>query len=221
MQLRWSTVYMTSTILQARLFLHSIQFTVFNMQVLSFVLILWTLLEAAHAVPPVVPAVCTPAPLPSSCLPDPPPGTSAKLVALGVGTQNYSCVASVPVSRGAVASLFNVTSRHVSPRCAVSQAHELKIGRHYFTQDLVPTFDVGGSARLPFTFSAAKAAAVPAPGSNSVRAVDWLYLLPHTGAPNVGAVRAAYRVRTTGGLPVSPCVGEQQVAYTAEYWFFG
>jgi hypothetical protein len=125
-----------------------------------------------------------------------------------------------------VATLFNVTSRHLSPRCAThreAQEHglELEIGRHYFTQDLVPTFDVGGSAQLPFTFYAAKAAAVPAPGSNSVRAVDWLYLLPHTGALNLGAIRAAYRVRTTGGLPVSPCVADQQVAYTAEYWFFG
>jgi len=88
-------------------------------------------------------------------------------------------------------------------------------------QDLVPTFDVGGSAQLPFTFSATKAAAVPASGSNSVRTVDWLDLLPNNGAPNMGAIRAAYSVRTTGGLPVSPCVGEQQVAYTAEYWFFG
>jgi hypothetical protein len=75
----------------------------------------------------------------------------------------------------------------------------------------VPTFDVGSSAQLHFTFSAAKASAAPAPGSNSVRAVDWLYLLPHTGAPNIDASRAACRVRTTGGLPVSPCVGDQQV----------
>jgi hypothetical protein len=35
------------------------------------------------------------------------------------------------------------------------------------------------------------------------------FRLPHAGAPNVGAIRAAYRVRTTGGLPVSPGVGEQ------------
>jgi hypothetical protein len=69
-------------------------------------------------------------------------------------------------------------------------------------------------------FFATKAASVPSPSGSSARAVDWLYLTPDPVAPNNGGVRAVYRVSTVGGVPDVPCIGSQEVPYTADYWFF-
>jgi hypothetical protein len=163
--------------------------------------------------------------LPYSDLPSPPPGSIARLIVRGIGTQNYSCINAAPVSQGAEALLLDITCLHCSrPRQSgdkrASDEHDVaEVGRHYFTQQLVPVFDFS-KAEIPFTFFATKAASVPSPGSPSSGAIDWLYLTPNSAAPNSGGVRAVYRVSTVGGLPEMPCTGSQEVPYMAEYWFF-
>jgi hypothetical protein len=168
-------------------------------------------------------AVCA-ASLPQSDLPRPPPGTTAKLVVRGVGTQNYTCTNSVPSSRGAVAALFDITYSQCPQQYSNGDATAKPLfpsvaGRHYFTQDLVPTFDIA-TAHMSFLFSATKAANVSSPDHSAVRSIDWLYLIPSAKAPNPGGVQAVYRVKTVGGVPTSPCTCDQEVPYTAEYWFF-
>jgi hypothetical protein len=161
--------------------------------------------------------------LPRSGLPSPPPGSTTHLVVRGIGTQNYSCTSAGPSSHGAVASLLDITCLRCPQQCAgegASAKHDgLYIGRHYFTQHLVPVFDMA-EMETPFVFFATKAANVSSPSGSSSRAVDWLYLTPDPVAPNNGGVRAVYRVSTVGGLPDVPCIGNQEVPYMADYWFF-
>lgn len=160
--------------------------------------------------------------LPLSSLPRPAPNTRLKLAALGIGTQNYSCVDSIPVSQGAVASLFDITALQPAQHCTYALRHPtfVQIGRHFFTGDRVPTFVIANTEH-PFSFSATKASSAPAPHSSHVPDVDWLYLTPNLTLPNEGGIQAAYRVKTKGGVPTAPCVASQQVSYIAEYWFYG
>lgn len=192
---------------------------------MSFYMLCFSILGLTYALPSRVVASphCTPL-LPSSNLPDPPPGSTLKLIALGIGTQNYTCKDSVPTGNGAIASLLDITSLQHTQECAhVSTRGTMKtgeIGRHYFARDSVPTFDVTKS-RPPFTFFGTKSVSVTAPGSPPITDVDWLMLAPNLTLPNNGGIKAAYRVKTKGGVPVTPCSGTQMVPYRAEYWFFG
>jgi hypothetical protein len=185
-----------------------------------FVLLRW-LCTPASATP--APAPCAAA-VPHSDLPSPPPGSTARLVVRGTGTQNYSCTNAVPSGQGAVASLLDITCLRCPRQCVEEDGvarHDgaAYIGRHYFTQHLVPVFDMT-EVETPFAFFATKAANVASPDGPGARAIDWLYLTPDSAAPNNGGVRAVYRVSTAGGLPELPCTGSQQVSYTADYWFF-
>lgn len=161
--------------------------------------------------------------LPESELPRPPLGSTARLIYLGVGTQNYSCASSTPRSSGAVASLLDITSLYCPRQHVTVEAKEkhnlVDAGRHYFTKDLVPTFNIT-NAWKPFIFSGTKVANVSSPGNHSVHNIDWLYLVPHPLASNEKRVQAVYRVKTMGGVPATPCTGDQEVPYMAEYWFY-
>lgn len=185
-------------------------------------LLLLTLLQSTHGFPGsrLLPTQCYPT-LPLSRLPRPPPNTRPELVILGIGTQNYSCVDSAPVSQGAVASLFDITALQYAQHCVDAQRHPsvVQIGHHFFTSDRVPTFEIGKVER-PFLFSGTKASSVPAPPTSLIPSVDWLYLTPNLTLPNEGSIQSVYRVKTRGGAPISPCVGPQRVPYKAEYWFY-
>lgn len=173
--------------------------------------------------------------VPASPLPAPPSTLSLKFVGLGVGTQNYSCVPgeagpSLTSSRGAVATLFDITDVLCATKTQNVFSIDLsslrkgnrRLGQHYFTADLVPTFDLNYTHPRAF-FSAKKSANVAAPGSGTISlpAIDWLYLVADGTKPNSGDVAAAYRVKTMGGVPPSDCAGNITVVYTAEYWFYG
>ncbi|TKA60937.1 hypothetical protein B0A49_09605 [Cryomyces minteri] len=146
-------------------------------------LLLTTTLALPTAAPPFhVRAKQSAAPsLPASTLPPPPAGTTLKYVALGLGTQNYTCASpsasSPPMPAGALATLYDATARLSLPSGAVQ----------------IP--------KLPAT---------------SLKSSNGL------GLPQLG--QHYFTVETAGGKAGS-CegvgAGGMQVAYAAEYWFYG
>ncbi|KAK5003145.1 hypothetical protein LTR28_010537, partial [Elasticomyces elasticus] len=99
--------------------------------------------------------------LPTSDLPSP-SGLTLQYIALGVGTQNYTCAtsttASVPVPDGALATLYDATTFFSKPghqsamsslldsNLALKPNKDLDVlGHHYFVPPLTPTFDLGAT----------------------------------------------------------------------------
>ena len=180
-------------------------------------------------------------PLPSVTL-----GLSLYHVAIGRGTQNYTCAtstsASVPVAIGAVATLYNASCIAASypgylaslPAIALQQPNSdsssmlgmTESGHHYFQDTTTPTFDL--NALSQFTF-AKKLASVPAPTGSDAGvndqgngAVAWLKL-EHETTGQIGDIQEIYRMNTAGGSPPPTCDGVAssfQVQYSAEYWFW-
>ncbi|KAK1760930.1 hypothetical protein QBC47DRAFT_456617 [Echria macrotheca] len=190
--------------------------------------------------------------LPQSTPPLPPPaaGLILKHVAIGRGTQNYTCAneTAAPVANGAVATLFNATciastypelakllvkvalqfnltqseaSRRLAPsNLAIS-------GKHFFTPSLTPFFnlDVSDTMKLG-EVPCAKNASSPAPpnapvGQQGEAAVPWLKLTAKPGA--TGDLQEVYRVETAGGSAPATCKGmpaDFEVQYAAQYWFY-
>lgn len=174
----------------------------------------------------------------------PTPTSSPAIIALGVGTQNYTCNSTTGTysSNVAVADLYDITSIIKSNTkdslCKLylknSQDCENEdnplqlnlIGDHYFDASSKPNFDFSRSEKG--RLQAKKGAGVPAPttASKGVKdyangAVDWLYLLDN-GAGVSEELLSVYRVQTAGGKPPVTCTGEEQVQvpYAAEYWFY-
>jgi hypothetical protein len=140
-------------------------------------------------------------------LPEPSPGLSLKFIALGRGTQNYTCqdnnTATVPVSNGATATLFDASClaagypdllddlpaalMHVPHDAAVlgaltlgqfsaSRNGSLVIGEHYFRNSTTPFFDFRPFGH-PEWIAAKSAQSVQAPANISVNgSVAWLQL---------------------------------------------
>lgn len=175
--------------------------------------------------------------LPQSSLPPPPAGAVLKYIALGMGTQNYSCTTSNVSSIGALATLYDITdilTEHPEliptfPEWASHQSgwnDNRKLGSHYFkkgeAQELVPIFDLACADPVIF-ISAEKVASAPAPSSSGAQsgAVDWFYLKQNPKYYNSGNF-IVYRVETVGGVAPASC-GEDEVRavpYTAEYWIY-
>ncbi|KAJ5776650.1 uncharacterized protein N7511_001661 [Penicillium nucicola] len=191
-------------------------------------------------------------------LPDPSKNLTLKYVALGRGTQNYSCPTSnassnlkataKPFATGAAATLFDASCLASSSGAILHQlpammsnvplgsiafmaallgqgtkSTDLIIGEHYFNAGGDPVFDLSLSGS-PSWIVAKKDAAVSAPASepsaNQTGNVPWLKL-GHKDGCNIKEV---YRVVTSQGDPPSTCIGQAatiQVAYAAEYWFYG
>ena len=150
-----------------------------------------------------------------------PPGDHNQLVliALGQGTQNYTCAneTAVPASIGATANLFNAS-------CAVSQKASLgsvtedanAIGQHFFVDNTTPEFDIIGLGNTQLS----KTGADPAP--NPASDVAWLKLDAKTTNT---AVRSIYRLNTKGGVAPATCAGKAagsviRVDYEAQYWVY-
>ncbi|MCJ1413039.1 hypothetical protein MMC19_007141 [Ptychographa xylographoides] len=174
---------------------------------------------------------------PAATTPLPPPSASLSVyhIAIGRGTQNYTCAdstaASIPASIGAVASLYNASCVAVGyPTVFATLPQEaLRVpitsippqlvpsGKHYFSDATTPTFDLGplGFVHLK------KVASVPAPAANPP-AVAWLKLEYETQG-DIGPIQEVYRLNTAGGSPPANCSGMPatfQVQYAAEYWFY-
>ncbi|KAK8201619.1 hypothetical protein IWZ01DRAFT_126852 [Phyllosticta capitalensis] len=114
------------------------------------------------------------------------------------------------------------------------------MGHHFFSAAGVPSWALTlPSASSSVLFQGAKSATASAPtdaskGLVGEAAVAWLYLTRTAGEiadavvdddAGTGGVEAVYRVVTAGGSAPDTCEGwegqDREVAYAAEYWFYG
>ena len=177
--------------------------------------------------------------LPSSGLQDPTsisPKVSLKYIALGVGTQNYTCAAmpnsatATPVQVGAKAVLFDVGAFFQKLPIMVNSLPPLALGLyamtgqpdmsgitgggvlgdHYFNAAGQPVFDLTKvGAKLTVKKLANVAAPADAcPGPKNAGAVDWLQLTDVGGGVSYGGVSYVYRVVTAGGNKPATCTGK-------------
>lgn len=177
-------------------------------------------------------------------LPGPSPGLHMRHVAIGRGTQNYTCAGSkpedAPKAVGAVATLFDMTCMaslypDVTNRVPGMAVHfnmddsdrlgpvTLPIsGHHFFTGSGVPFFNLDTAAGDIGLAPCAKNASVAAPadaavGQNGEAAVAWLKLTTVDGA--TGNLKEVFRVETAGGSPPKTCQGQPdqiEVEYSAQ-----
>ncbi|RFU74433.1 malate dehydrogenase [Trichoderma arundinaceum] len=178
-------------------------------------------------------------------------GLTVHHVAVGRGTQNYTCDASKPdappVAAGALATLFNVSCiASISqdllekvPNMAVNFNYDVATtgplgpmtlpvsGHHFFTDSTTPFFNLDMPTLDIGTVPCAKNSSAPAPstaatGPQGQGAVPWLKLTAKDGA--TGSIKEVYRVNTAGGSPPTSCQGQPaniEVQYSAVYWFWG
>ena len=181
--------------------------------------------DLSKAVQPIAP---TPLPAPSS-------GLVLSHVAIGRGTQNYTCAdsssATIPAANGALATLFNASCVAASYPTVLdglpNRAFKVSLdeipsdytqsGHHFFVDRTTPRFDM---LALGFV-ETKKVASSPAP-KNKSGDVAWLKL-EHTVADAIGGIGEVYRLNTMGGSPPATCSGMPkafEVQYAAEYWFY-
>ncbi|KAF4301137.1 malate dehydrogenase [Botryosphaeria dothidea] len=150
-------------------------------------------------------------PLDQAPNPTPLPGPSSGLVlshvAVGRGTQNYTCAgaspSSSPTAKGAVATLFNATCQaartpdllYQTPSIALAydtpsaesalQAYDMLLsGHHYFTSDTTPFFNLDTAEHSYGTVACKKDAAANAPSANSTSALKSNYAAGTEGTSN-------------------------------------
>lgn len=174
----------------------------------------------------------------------PPPFAQPAIIALGSGTQNYTCNSTTGTfgSNTALADLYDATNVvQSSTKDVISKLyltastgchkednplHLNMVGKHYFDSNGRPNFvfPKQGNGQL----QAKKVASIPAPTSamagprgDAHGAVDWLYLTDN-GFGVSEKLLSVYRVETAGGKPPSTCQGDEkiEVPYAAEYWFY-
>ncbi|KAL9624834.1 MAG: hypothetical protein Q9160_000880 [Pyrenula sp. 1 TL-2023] len=155
-----------------------------------------------------------------------PDGLNLVLIALGQGTQNYTCsnATATPASIGAVASLKDA-SCEVAGGASEDQLgsmteDEAAIGAHFFVDATTPDFDVDSLGNTLLT----KQAASNAP-TNTNGDVPWLMLETKAGAGSTSQVKRIYRLQTKGGAAPASCEGQtagstMTVSYEAEYWLY-
>ncbi|KAJ5054585.1 uncharacterized protein L3040_000855 [Drepanopeziza brunnea f. sp. 'multigermtubi'] len=159
-----------------------------------------------------------------------------KHVAVGRGTQNYTCdttnATAIPEAAGAVATLYNTSCLassfpdllakipEVSLQFNLTDANQkflspcnLEIsGHHYFSNGTTPEFDLN-SAGLGLGFAPCqKEAGVPAPadttlGQGNVGFGTVPWLKLTTRDGATGGLEEVYRVNTAGGNPPPTCAG--------------
>jgi hypothetical protein len=171
-----------------------------------------------------------------------PDGTKPVAIALGIGTQNYTCTAAGNyTSAGAVATLLDVSCLYKTPlfariqddimrlpanrRDALVQAMlptPLHIGDHYFITNPItgtgisPKFAQTANGGAVFTTLAKKGGVKSPVGAQNV---DWLQLSSVQG----DWASTVFRVDTVLGQPPATCskAGDAvQVPYAAKYWFY-
>lgn len=171
-----------------------------------------------------------------------PPTGTLKAIAIGRGTQNYTCEpgsTGAPVAIGAKAELLDASvllplfppnqSQKILDElpnyfinydyAAISNSSIPCIGQHYFANtgpapvNGTPTFDLGSIGFL----SGKKTGDIKAPKGAGV---DWLQLVAK--APS-RILTEVYRVNTAKGQAPKSCAGQPaniQVQYAALYWFY-
>ena len=181
---------------------------------------------------------------PNSTLPAPIANLTLKYIALGLGTQNYSCPTSsadaVPTAIGALANLYDTTdaivgmaamamapvatvSRVLSTITCEADSHDSaaqlnQIGQHYFDAAGTPTFDLSPENLL---LKAKKIDASNAPGGACVgrdggAAVPWL-MLQDDGTGRSRGLGQVFRVETAGGSAPPTCEGAPVGTLTRDY----
>ncbi|GJP91284.1 hypothetical protein CBS147343_8296 [Aspergillus niger] len=180
-----------------------------------------------------------------TALPTPATNLTLQHVALGRGTQNYTCsspqnTTSKPTSVGALATLFDAsciasvdeellhhlpalvqgipleTLDFLATLISLACAGEGILGEHYFTGNGQPSFDLRFSGDDDWA-TMKKVASANAPKSVDV---PWLKLVKIEGE----GIKEVYRVYTAGGVSPATCEGQEgefEVEYAAEYWFYG
>ncbi|KAF1995630.1 hypothetical protein P154DRAFT_556702 [Amniculicola lignicola CBS 123094] len=168
-------------------------------------------------------------------------GLTLRHVAVGRGTQNYTCTAGAPapVAVGAVATLYNATCAAVRAPAVLASVTKLALdhpipdselaahmlsGHHIFIgAPAAPFFDLNAGLNGYGSVTGAKAGNSTAPataskGTNNLGSVPWLKL-----KGTAGDYKEIYRINTAGGVAPKTCdgiVGTFEVDYAAEYWFF-
>jgi hypothetical protein len=158
-----------------------------------------------------------------------PPGADLTLVlvALGEGTQNYTCGANVtaaPTAIGAVAQLFDASCDLANNPGASTRAlgtieeSAKSIGAHFFVDSATPDFDIIGLGNT----QAKKAEDCNAP--QPAEDVKWLRLEAKTEGSS-STVKQIYRLNTVGGMAPKTCEGRSAgevmaVKYQAQYWIY-
>jgi hypothetical protein len=190
-------------------------------------------------------------PAEAATLPPPSKGLTLRHIAIGRGTQNYTCdttnATAIPVANGAVATLFNASCvgaaypdlLTILPKMAMQfnltndEDHRMGpsnlaiSGKHFFTNGTTPFFSLVTDAQNVGEAGCAKNSSIPAPtgapiGQKGEPAVAWLKLLTRPGA--TGELQEVYRLDTAGGSAPASCAGMPahfEVQYSAAYWFFG
>ncbi|KAF2084921.1 hypothetical protein K490DRAFT_75564 [Saccharata proteae CBS 121410] len=179
-----------------------------------------------------------------STLPSPSEGLVLSHVAVGRGTQNYTCSglspSATPKAVGALATLFNATCASVDspdllytmPSVALQydvpnaqsalQAYDILLsGHHYFTNTTTPFFNLDTSDHEYGLMAGKKTDSANAPADAIVGqngkgygAVAWLKI---SSLDEDGfAFKEVYRLNTAGGQPPSSCQNETG-DFTVEY----
>ncbi|KAI1746331.1 hypothetical protein F4680DRAFT_401097 [Xylaria scruposa] len=177
-------------------------------------------------------------------LPTPEAGLVLKHVAVGRGTQNYTCTgdaSAAPTLVGAVATLFNASCvaasypdvLHALPKMALqfdlpySASTEEKMGptnllvsgKHFFTNTTTPFFNLDTTRQqigeAPCSkLNSSNAPSDAAKGRNGEAAVAWLRLGANKDA--TGNLQQVYRVMTAGGSSPATCQG-QPASFQVQY----
>ncbi|KAH7090637.1 hypothetical protein FB567DRAFT_296604 [Paraphoma chrysanthemicola] len=158
-----------------------------------------------------------------------PPGADLQLmlVALGQGTQNYTCGANLtaaPTAIGAVAQLFDASCALTNDPTASTKAlgsieeSAKSIGAHFFVDNTTPDFDIAGLGNT----QAKKVEDCNAPSPTAD--VKWLRLEAQAQG-STSQVKQIYRLNTVGGLAPGNCEGRAAgdvvtVEYEAQYWIY-
>ncbi|KAK9350677.1 hypothetical protein V1505DRAFT_395402 [Lipomyces doorenjongii] len=176
-----------------------------------------------------------------------PPGSNVELLflALGRGTQNYSCnsTMSKPVSKGALAILYDLGPLleysppdllHTLPSYVLDMASPLvplsAAGSHFFDSTGVPNFDLlshglslkGITAETIPTTTPPASLGLPRSPTNPV---NWLHLTATDCGIGSEVLTDVYRVEVAGGSSPATCTNVTamtfQVQYAAIYAFYG
>ncbi|KAF2639346.1 hypothetical protein P280DRAFT_59367 [Massarina eburnea CBS 473.64] len=161
-------------------------------------------------------------PQPTNTLTPPAAGLELVLIALGHGTQNYTCAnastGTAPASIGAVAQLFNASCEVATNKLDLGSIEESNaaIGAHFFFDNTTPEFDIIGIGETQ-TKKIAVDSTTP-----SAADVPWL-MLEAQSSGSTSTVRQIYRLNTKGGVAPTTCEGRSAVVtvdYTAQYWVY-
>ncbi|KAI9766997.1 MAG: hypothetical protein M1840_005956 [Geoglossum simile] len=178
--------------------------------------------------------------MPTSTLPPPDSGLTLKHVAIGLGTQNYTCADStsnsIPVAIGAVATLYNASCVAADAPLILQYLPEFALnfpiptsypnsGNHYFT-GASPFFsishpNIGNTTCKKLSVCNAPSTATLGKGGQGYGSIPWVKLGQVSGSPSLQNV---FRLTTAGGTAPPNCqdvASSFQVPYAAAYWFWG